>query len=74
MTWDHPTEDPRLNDDGFESWQQLYAADLGLDDLTESEQHARFQRWVRDAQWEAGEDLAAQRAEDRASSWAGYYA
>ena len=71
--FDPPTEDPRLRDDGFDSWYEQYKADLGLDQMSDHAQYQRFQQWVRDAQYQAGEDLAATRAEDRASSWAGYW-
>ena len=63
INWDPPFEDVRLRDDGFESWLELYAEDLGLDQLSEAEQRRRFQQWVRDAQWQDGEDLAQARAE-----------
>lgn len=63
MNWDPPTEDVRLRDDGFESWLELYAEDLGIQDMNEGHQRSRFQQWVRDAQWQDGEDLAQARAE-----------
>lgn len=63
INYDPPFEDVRLRDDGFESWLELYAEDIGLDQLSETEQRRRFERWVRDAQWQDGEDLAQARAE-----------
>ena len=50
MNWDPPTEDIRLRDDGFDEWLELYGDDLGLGDMSEDRQRARFQQWVRDAQ------------------------
>ena len=63
INWDPPTEDIRLRDDGFDEWLELYGDDLGLGDMDEGRQRARFQQWVRDAQWQDGEDLAQARAE-----------